>query len=98
MRKRDPKIKKDQIDKEPIKIIRQTEDELNKLATERGTGLPEGMEVWTEEDLQDMAQKRQGGLDIPEWEPDKDLKECVKCGYALRPGWSMPSLRNPCRR
>lgn len=65
-----------------------TADELNKLATERGTGLPEGMEVWTEEDLQDLAKKRQGGLDIPEWEPDKDLKECVKCGYALRPGWS----------
>ncbi|MBY8990314.1 MAG: hypothetical protein KGD58_06130 [Candidatus Lokiarchaeota archaeon] len=65
-----------------------TEDELNKFATERGTGLPEGMEVWTEEDLQDLARKRQGGLDIPEWEPDTDLKECVKCGYALRPGWS----------
>jgi hypothetical protein len=65
-----------------------TEDELNKFAAERGTGLPEGMEVWTEEDLQELARKRQGGLDIPEWEPEKDLKECVKCGYALRPGWS----------
>jgi len=65
-----------------------TEEELNKFSSERGTGLPEGMEVWTEEDLQELAQKRQGGLDIPEWEPDKDMKECVKCGYALRPGWS----------
>jgi hypothetical protein len=65
-----------------------TEEELNKFATERGTGLPEGMEVWTEEDLQELASKRQGGLDIPEWEPEKDMKECVKCGYALRPGWS----------
>ncbi|MFX1376943.1 MAG: hypothetical protein ACFFA0_14150 [Promethearchaeota archaeon] len=65
-----------------------TEEELNKFASERGTGLPEGMEVWTEEDLQELARKRQGGLDIPEWEPDKDMKECVKCGYALRPGWS----------
>jgi hypothetical protein len=65
-----------------------TEDELNKFAAERGTGLPEGMEIWTEEDLQELARKRQGGLDIPEWEPDKDMKECVKCGYALRPGWS----------
>ena len=65
-----------------------TEEELNKFSSERGTGLPEGMEVWTEEDLQELAHKRQGGLDIPEWEPDKDMKECVKCGYALRPGWS----------
>jgi len=64
-----------------------TEEELNKFAAERGTGLPEGMEVWTEEDLQELARKRQGGLDIPEWEPDKDLKDCVKCGYALRPEW-----------
>jgi len=65
-----------------------TEEELNKFSSERGTGLPEGMEVWTEEDLQELAHKRQGGLDIPEWVPDKDMKECVKCGYALRPGWS----------
>ncbi|GAG99184.1 unnamed protein product, partial [marine sediment metagenome] len=65
-----------------------TEEELNKFSSERGTGLPEGMEVWTEEDLQELASKRQGGLDIPEWEPDKGMKECVKCGYALRPGWS----------
>jgi hypothetical protein len=65
-----------------------TEEELNKFAADRGTGLPEGMEVWTEEDLEELARKRQGGLDIPEWEPDKDLQECVKCGYALRPGWS----------
>ncbi|MHA2392173.1 MAG: zinc ribbon domain-containing protein [Promethearchaeota archaeon] len=65
-----------------------TEDELNKFAEERGSGLPEGMELWTEEGLQELARKRQGGLDIPEWEPDKDMKECVKCGYSLRPGWS----------
>ncbi|MFX1323859.1 MAG: hypothetical protein ACFE8N_02810 [Promethearchaeota archaeon] len=65
-----------------------TEEELGEFAAERGTGLPEGMEVWTEEELQELARKRQGGLDIPEWEPDKDMKECVKCGYALRPGWS----------
>ena len=65
-----------------------TEDELNKFASERGTGLPEGMEVWSEDDLQELARKRQGGLDIPEWEPDKEMKECAKCGYALRSGWS----------
>jgi hypothetical protein len=65
-----------------------TEEELNKFATERGTGLPEGMEVWTEDDLEELARKRQGGLDIPEWEADKDMNECVKCGYALRSGWS----------
>ncbi|MFX0023720.1 MAG: hypothetical protein ACFE9S_15440 [Candidatus Hermodarchaeota archaeon] len=65
-----------------------TEEELSKFATERGTGLPEGMEVWTEEELQDLAKKRQGGLDIPEWKVDESLKECVKCGYSLRPGWS----------
>ncbi|MFW9820661.1 MAG: hypothetical protein ACFFE5_13710 [Candidatus Thorarchaeota archaeon] len=65
-----------------------TEEELGKLAAERGTGLPEGMEVWTEEELQELAKKRQGGLDIPEWKIDESLKECVKCGYSLRPGWS----------
>ena len=65
-----------------------SEEELNKFAAERGTGLLEGMEVWTEDDLQEMARKRQGGLDIPEWEPDKEMAECAKCGYALRPGWS----------
>ncbi|MFX0006462.1 MAG: hypothetical protein ACFFA7_13820 [Promethearchaeota archaeon] len=65
-----------------------TEEELNKFATERGTGLPEGMEVWTEEELQELAKKRQGGLDIPEWKVDESLKECAKCGYSLRPGWS----------
>jgi uncharacterized Zn finger protein (UPF0148 family) len=65
-----------------------TEGELSKFATERGTGLPEGMEVWTEDELQEMARKRQGGLDIPEWEPDKEMGECTKCGYTLRPGWS----------
>jgi len=65
-----------------------TEEELEKFSAERGSGLPEGMEVWTEEELQELARKRQGGLDIPEWEPDKDMKECTKCGYALRPGWS----------
>jgi hypothetical protein len=65
-----------------------TEEELHKIREERGSGIPEGMEVWTEEELQELARKRQGGLDIPEWEPDKDMKECVKCGYSLRPGWS----------
>ncbi|MFX0137130.1 MAG: hypothetical protein ACFFDN_26055, partial [Candidatus Hodarchaeota archaeon] len=65
-----------------------SEEELAKFAAERGTGLPEGMEVWTEEELQELAKKRQGGLDIPEWKPDDSLKECVKCGYSLRPGWS----------
>ncbi|MFW9823952.1 MAG: hypothetical protein ACFFE4_13490, partial [Candidatus Thorarchaeota archaeon] len=65
-----------------------TEEELSEFAAERGTGLPEGMEVWTEEELQELARKRQGGLDIPEWEPDKDMNECVKCGYALRTGWT----------
>ena len=64
------------------------EEELEKFATERGTGLPEGMELWKESELQELARKRQGGLDIPEWEPDKDMKECLKCGYSLRPGWS----------
>ncbi|MFX1312052.1 MAG: hypothetical protein ACFFHD_05520 [Promethearchaeota archaeon] len=65
-----------------------TEEELSKFAAERGTGLPAGMEVWTEDELQDLARKRKGGLDIPEWEVDKEMKECVKCGYSLRPGWS----------
>jgi len=65
-----------------------TEEELSKFVAERGAGLPAGMEVWTEEELHDLARKRQGGLDIPEWELDKEMKECVKCGYSLRPGWS----------
>ncbi|MCK4380857.1 MAG: hypothetical protein KAW51_06920 [Candidatus Lokiarchaeota archaeon] len=65
-----------------------TEEELGKFAAERGTGLPDGMEVWTEDELQDLSRKRQGGLDIPEWKVDDSLKECAKCGYGLRPGWS----------
>ena len=65
-----------------------TEEELAKFTSERGTGLPEGMEVWTEQELEELAKKRQGGLDIPEWKVDENLKECVKCGYSLRPGWS----------
>ena len=65
-----------------------SEDELTKLAEERGSTLPEGMEFWTEEELQDLARKRQGGLDIPEWKPDEEMRECSKCGYGLRPGWS----------
>ncbi len=65
-----------------------SEEDLAKFAVERGTGLPEGMEVWTEEQLQELARKRQGGLDIPEWKIDESMKECVKCGYSLRPGWS----------
>jgi rubrerythrin len=63
-------------------------EDLQKLAEERGSGLPEGMEVWTEEELTELAKKRQGGLDIPEWKPDDDMMECVKCGYSLRKGWS----------
>ncbi|MFX0042135.1 MAG: hypothetical protein ACFFAA_14190 [Promethearchaeota archaeon] len=65
-----------------------TEEELTKFSEERGSSLPEGMEVWTEEELQELARKRQGGLDIPEWKPDEDMRECSKCGYGLRPGWS----------
>lgn len=65
-----------------------SEEELNKVSAERGTGLPEGMEFWDEESLAELSRKRQGGLDIPEWEDDKSLSECVKCGYALRAGWT----------
>jgi hypothetical protein len=65
-----------------------SQEELIKFSEERGSGLPEGMEVWTEEQLQELARKRQGGLDIPEWKPDKEMGECSKCGYGLRPGWS----------
>ena len=45
-------------------------------------------EIITTEELQDLAKKRQGGLDIPEWEAEQTLGECVKCGYSLRPGWT----------
>ena len=65
-----------------------SEEDLNKFIAERGTGLPEGMEVWNEESLAELSRKRQGGLDIPEWEADKSLGECAKCGYALRAGWT----------
>ncbi len=65
-----------------------SEEDLTKFSAERGTGLPEGMEVWDEKDLVELARKRQGGLDIPEWEDDKNLGECLKCGYALRAGWT----------
>jgi hypothetical protein len=44
--------------------------------------------MWKESELEELTRKRQGGLDIPEWEADKDMKECLKCGYSLRPGWS----------
>ncbi|MFX1589034.1 MAG: hypothetical protein ACFFC1_12835, partial [Promethearchaeota archaeon] len=59
------------------------------FSSERGSGIPEGMEVWTEEDLQELAQKRRGGgLNIPEWAPDEKMTECSNCGYSLRPGWT----------
>ena len=64
-----------------------TEEELKKVATERQSSLPEGMEMWTAEELQELARKRQGNLDIPKWEPDKDMSECSNCGYGLRKGW-----------
>lgn len=65
-----------------------SEDDLSKFASERGAGIPEGMEVWTEEELRDLAQNRTAGtaLNIPEWE-DQELPECKNCGYSLRPGW-----------
>jgi len=65
-----------------------SEEELSKFAADRGSGIPEGMEVWTEDELQELSHKRQGGLDIPEWKEDESMRECVKCGYGLRPGWS----------
>ncbi len=64
-----------------------TEEELSKVAKERQSNLPEGMEVWTEEDLIELSKNRQGNLDIPSWEPDKNMKECSKCNYSLREGW-----------
>ncbi|TFG22220.1 MAG: hypothetical protein EU533_04545 [Promethearchaeota archaeon] len=65
-----------------------SEDELSQFASERGAGIPEGMEVWTEEELSKLAQDRTGAgvLNIPEWE-DQEFPECKKCGYSLRPGW-----------
>lgn len=64
-----------------------TEDELSKFVSERGAGIPEGMEVWTEDELRDLAKNRTGGgLNIPEWE-DQGLPTCKNCGYSLRPGW-----------
>ncbi|MFX1447150.1 MAG: hypothetical protein ACFFCG_03350, partial [Promethearchaeota archaeon] len=49
----------------------------------------DGMEVWKEEELQELAEKRRrGGLNIPEWQPDQDMSECSGCGYSLRPGWT----------
>ena len=65
------------------------EEDLQKLAEERGSGIPAGMEVWKEVDLQELAEKRRrGGLNIPEWKPDQDMPECASCGYSLRPGWT----------
>jgi len=66
-----------------------TEEDLSKFAEERGSGIPEGMDVWKEEELLDLAEKRRrGGLNIPEWQPDQDMTECSSCGYGLRPGWT----------
>ncbi|NVM46127.1 MAG: hypothetical protein HWN79_14520 [Candidatus Lokiarchaeota archaeon] len=65
-----------------------SEEDLVKFAEERGSGIPEGMDVWKEEDLLELAEKRRrGGLNIPEWQPDQDMSECSSCGYSLRPGW-----------
>ncbi len=64
------------------------QEELLKMARERGNGIPEGMEVWDEESLKELTKRRQGGnLNIPEWEPESEMKECSKCGYTLREGW-----------
>ncbi|MBY9011271.1 MAG: hypothetical protein KGD70_02740 [Candidatus Lokiarchaeota archaeon] len=66
-----------------------SEEDLTKLAEERGSGLPDGMEVWKEDELLELAEKRRrGGLNIPEWQPDQDMSECSNCGYSLRPGWT----------
>jgi hypothetical protein len=65
-----------------------SENELRELSEKRASGLPEGLEMWTEDELKDLAKKRShGGLDIPEWEPEEDSKECSNCGYTLREGW-----------
>ena len=66
-----------------------SEEDLHKLAEERGSGIPDGMDVWKEEDLVELAEKRRrGGLNIPEWKADQDMTECASCGYGLRPGWT----------
>jgi len=66
-----------------------SEEDLTKLAEERGSGLPDGMEVWKEDELLELAEKRRrGGLNIPEWQPDQDMSECSNCGYSLRSGWT----------
>jgi hypothetical protein len=66
-----------------------SEEDLTKFAEERGSGIPDGMEVWKEDELLDLAEKRRrGGLNIPEWQPDQDMSECSNCGYSLRPGWT----------
>ncbi len=65
-----------------------TKEDLIQMQKEQSSGIPEGMEVWTEEELAELSKKRQGGgLNIPEWEPDKNMTECSKCGYNLRPSW-----------
>ncbi|MEJ2249746.1 MAG: hypothetical protein P8Y70_13400 [Candidatus Lokiarchaeota archaeon] len=66
-----------------------SEEELKELSKKRASGLPEGLEMWTEDELKDLAKQRShGGLDIPEWHPEEDSKECIKCGYTLREGWT----------
>jgi len=66
-----------------------SEKDLEKFSEERGSGIPEGMEVWKEEELHELAEKRRsGGLNIPEWQSDQDMSECSSCGYSLRPGWA----------
>ncbi len=72
-----------------------TEAELEELAKKRGTGIPEGMDVWDEESLKKLAEERQkGGLNIPKWEPDENMKVCAHCGYALRPSWKKCPICN----
>ncbi len=63
-------------------------EELAEHAKSRQANLPEGMEMWKEDELEELSKKRQGGLDIPEWKPDEEMRECKKCGYNLRKSWS----------
>ncbi|MFO8017329.1 MAG: hypothetical protein R6U96_01730 [Promethearchaeia archaeon] len=64
-------------------------ESLQNLAEERGSGIPEGMEVWSEEELEELKKKRQGQeLNIPEWQEEGNLRECLNCGYGLRKGWT----------
>jgi hypothetical protein len=79
-----------------------TAEELAKDAAERGAsgGLPPGMDVWTENELQEMAKSRtDGGINLPVW-TEEELKKLSKSrqGALNLPEWKQPEDMKECEQ